>query len=275
MPPTLRITLLALTIPAVLIPLYLFLICPRLNKPDAAPFLNRLYAHRGLYDAQRGVPENSLTAFRAAVAAGYGIELDVRLTADDVPVVFHDSSLKRMCGVDGRVEEIPFEKLRALPLSGGAEPIPSLAEVLEAVGGRVPLILEIKMEDMRRRVPEKMDPLLTAYHGPYCVESFNPLAVFWYRRHHPEILRGQLSTHFHEKNLFLAFPMYLMGKLLVNAISRPDFIAYGWRYSNDISFRLCCDLFHCHAACWVVRSPRELEQSRRHFQMLIFENFRP
>ena len=128
----------------VLILLYVFLLIPRLPRRDMSALTKVDYAHRGLWNAQR--PENSLSAFRSAVDAGYGIELDVHRTKDGVLVVHHDDNLKRVCGVDRRIAQSTLAEVRACHLSGTDEVVPTFDEVLEAVGGRVPLIVELKVE---------------------------------------------------------------------------------------------------------------------------------
>ena len=128
----------------VLILLYVFLLIPRLPRRDMSALTKVDYAHRGLWNVQR--PENSLSAFRSAVDAGYGIELDVHRTKDGVLVVHHDDNLKRVCGVDRWIAQSTLADVRACHLSGTDEVVPTFDEVLEAVGGRVPLIVELKVE---------------------------------------------------------------------------------------------------------------------------------
>lgn len=142
-----KIVLIILIILAVLLLLLLLLL-----RPDPAArrkmerFSGRRYAHRGLHCAAEGVPENSLPAFRRAVEAGYGIELDLHLTTDGRLAVFHDDTLDRVCGVSGRVEEKSYEELRQLRLLGTEEYIPLFEEVLEIVAGRIPMIIEVKYQ---------------------------------------------------------------------------------------------------------------------------------
>lgn len=255
--------------------LYLFLICPRAKKPDASPFLHRCFAHRGLHDMEQGIPENSLAAFERAAESGYGIELDVQLSADGVPVVFHDAALSRMCAIDRRVDSLTFEQLRAYCLADTREQIPSFSEVLSLINGRVPLLVEIKMDHMDRTTPAAIDDLLSGYSGDYCIESFHPMALWWYRKNRPHILRGQLSTHFNVENRTLSPLQFLLGKMVLNLISRPDFISYNWRFRKDLSLFLCRRVFHAHTAGWVIRSEKELETCRKYFDMYIFEGFCP
>ncbi len=144
--------------------IYIFLISPSWSAGRALDFFekNRHFAHRGLHGD--GIPENSLAAFRRACEAGYGIELDVHLTADEKLVVFHDDTLTRMCGTDGTPEEKTLAELQELSLAGTDERIPSFDEVLALVSGRVPLIVELKgrsTKDMRicKAVSERMKKL--------------------------------------------------------------------------------------------------------------------
>ena len=133
----------------VLILLYLLAIKPRgLHKPDWTAFKGYDFAHRGLHNNESEAPENSMAAFRKAVANKFGIELDVQLSKDKVPVVFHDFTLKRMCGVEGKVCDYTLEELKEFRLLDTKEQIPTFQEFLEMVDGKVPLIIELKIEWM-------------------------------------------------------------------------------------------------------------------------------
>lgn len=255
--------------------LYFALIRPRLRKPDASPFVGCCFAHRGLHDIALGIPENSLSAFKRAVNLGYGIELDVQLSSDGVPVVFHDAALSRMCGIDRRVDSLTFEELRTHFLANTQERIPSFSEVLSLVNGRVPLLVEIKMDHIDMNIPAGIDELLSGYCGPYCIESFHPAALWWYRKHRPDVLRGQLSTHFNVENHTLSPLQYLLGKMVLNVISRPDFISYNQRFCRDLSLFLCRRAFQAYTAGWVIRSEAEMKACRKRFDMYIFEGFLP
>ena len=136
--------MLLLIIVAVLAAVYLFLIFPgQSSEEDRAPFMHRNFAHRGLYDNEKGVPENSLAAFRAAMENGYGCELDVQFTKDKQLIVFHDNDYKRACGVDKPVWELTLEEAKELRLFGTDERIPTFREVLDTIAGQNPLIVEI------------------------------------------------------------------------------------------------------------------------------------
>ena len=269
-----------LAAPAVLTGLYLWALMPRMTgKPDPAPFRTRLFAHRGLHDNRSDAPENSMAAFRKAVEAGYGIELDVQLTEDGVPVIFHDFTLQRVCNAPGLVKDYTYAELRKFRLFDSGEKIPALKDFLRMVDGRVPLIVEYKSEDTDMSVCRRIAPLLKAYKGTYCIESFNPLVLFWYRKHHPEVMRGQLSDGFiHDKKyqtltkLPTVFPLQF---LLANFLSKPDFIAYNCLYEGNLSRRLCRNLFKAKAAAWTVKSREQLAKAAPDFDVFIFDSFIP
>ena len=186
-------------------------------KKDISWLLNTPIAHRGLFDNETYAPENSIAAIQKAVEAGYGIEFDVQLSKDNVPVVFHDASLKRMCGVEGKVWEYTIEELQKLKLGKSNETIPTFAHVLEIVDGRVPLIIEYKMDRVNTKVCELGNALLEKYKGVYCIESFHPLAVLWYRKHRPDVIRGQLSQDY-AKTEYKGIQYWLMKNLLTNFV---------------------------------------------------------
>ena len=153
--------------------LYFLAVMPRMTgRADPAPFNTKFFAHRGLHDNKSGAPENSMPAFRKAVEKGYGIELDVQLSSDGVPVIFHDLDLARACGVQGLVRERTYEELQTLRLFGSEEKIPALKDFLEMVDGRVPLIVEFKSEDSDLTLCRVIAPMLRAYKGAYYRFSF-------------------------------------------------------------------------------------------------------
>lgn len=248
-----------------------FLIAPgHASKWRRAPFVERNYAHRGLHRKDRSVPENSLEAFSAAVRAGYGVEMDVHLTADGELVVFHDDTLDRVCGVSGAIGDKTLGELRALRLCGTQCRIPTLDEALEVLGGRVPLILEIKRGARNRELCEKIWARLRRYSGPVCIESFDPTIVAWFRFHAPELMRGQLSQppadYGDEVSGAVAF---LVGNLLTNVLCRPQFIAYKLG-EKPLTVRLCERMGALRAA-WTSQEWRHETDN----DMVIFEHYHP
>ena len=260
----------------ILIALYLFLIAPRImGKPDTAPLFDRHYAHRGLHDNQTDAPENSMPAFKKAVDAGYGIELDVQLTRDRIPVVFHDETLDRVCGVSGNVRDYTYEELQAFTLCDSSERIPLFADVLTLVDGKVPLIVEIKIHESAAAVCAAADALLQNYKGVYCIESFHPFAVRWYKKNRPGIVRGQLSSNFNKPGKREPFEQTLVHYLLTNVLCRPDFIAYDHKHKYNLSRLVIKALFRPLNVAWTIRSQEEMDMSQKDFDLFIFESFLP
>ena len=239
------------------------------------PLFGFYYAHRGLHTKDRTVPENSLSAFRKAVEHGYGIELDVQLSKDGQVVVFHDDTLDRVCGVHGNVRDFTYEQLHGFSLCGTAEPIPLFHEVLQAVDGKVPLIVELKK---CRDYPELCAGtlnLLKKYPGAYCIESFDPRIVHWFRKHAKKVVRGQLSTDFSDSGEGNPFQRFLLTNLLANWYARPHFISYDHHHRDNFQFRTCCRLFHLLPVAWTVRDTDDLQEIEQTFRLIIFEYFLP
>lgn len=261
---------------AAVIVLYLLAVMPRMkNRPDRAPYMGVLYAHRGLHDNEGEAPENSMTAFQKAVDAGFGIELDVQLTKDKVPVVFHDFTLKRVCGAEGRVADYTFEELEHFTLCRSEEKIPKFEDFLRLVDGRVPLIVELKVEWMDTAVCPLAAELLDGYRGVYCIESFNPLALLWYRRNRNRVMRGQLSDAFLQEEGMKGFLYFALEHLLLNFVTKPDFIAYNHKHYRNLSRLACRGLYRNLAVAWTIKSEEELEKRRKDFDLFIFDGFLP
>ena len=214
---------------AAAVALPVFLSAPgRVTKAQKAPFLGWNFAHRGLHRADKSVPENSLEAFRLAGEAGYGVELDVQLSKDGQVVVFHDDTLDRVCSVHGRVDAFSFEELQRMRLCGTDQHIPLFSQVLEVFGGRGPLLVELKTGPRNKELCEKTLALLEAYRGEVCIESFDPRIVAWFRRHAPQLLRGQLAAPVEEytKDGRSKVQAFILSRCLLNFLARPQFIAY-------------------------------------------------
>ena len=207
-----------------------FMISPERPREDKRGiFAGRNYAHRGLFTRDQVIPENSIKAFKRAVNAGYGIELDVQLSKDGQVVVFHDDDLERVCGVLTRVDEYDYEELENMQLFDTDEKIPLFTDVLAEVRGKVPLIVELKTSPRRTELCEKAWEILRQYEGDYCIESFDPRIVAWFRKNAPEVVRGQLATQcdlFKNENDMSIFEAFALSRCLLNFLSRPNFIAY-------------------------------------------------
>lgn len=253
--------------------LYLYAVWPRTTRiSDVMQYNHAMFAHRGYHNKERLIPENSMAAFQAAVAKGYGIELDIHITKDGRLAVFHDDTLERMCREPGCVEGYTMEELRKFHLLNTAERIPELEEVLSYVDGRVPLLIELKIPGRDLAVCEASYRMLKEYKGRFMVQSFNTMGLYWYRKHAPEILRGQLScnlTKSDEKEPYLL--RLFIRFLLLNMLGRPDFISYKLKDLPSFSVSVCRRMFGTPVAVWTLRTGEALRKGQAEYNMCIFE----
>ena len=266
-----------LTVLIVLAVLFTVLIAPRtIGSASLDHMAGFHYAHRGYHDGNVAVPENSLASFEAAVAAGYGIELDVQLSADKVPMVFHDEDLDRACGVEGKIWDYTCEELQQMKLFGTEETIPTLAEALELIGGQVPILVEYKMDKVDTDVCAMSHELLKNYDGAYAVQSFHPFALFWYRQNAKDVPRGILAKNFirdnEEKGEASTVVDFLTTNLMLNVIGYPDFIAYDWQDADYFALKLC-RLMGASTSTWTLKDPAHYEQVAGQFDLYTFEGF--
>lgn len=191
------------------------------------PWLRGAIAHRGLLPGEGGAPlENTLSAFLRCAEAGVPMELDVRLSRDNVPVVHHDADLGRLWGKEAPLCALTAQQLGALRAPGGEEGVPALSQVLRAVGGRAPVLIEVKQTALGGVGPleRAVAALLREYSGPYALESFHPRSVRILRRLLPDAPLGLLAA----RRIQGAHPVlsFILGRLLLFPWVRPDFIAY-------------------------------------------------
>ncbi len=253
--------------------IYLFLVAPK-KRREMENFKDKMYAHRGLHNGERA--ENSMSAFKAAVDHGYGIELDIRLSKDGELVVFHDDTLNRVCGVEGKVIDFTAEELSRLSLAGTGEGIPLFSDVLKTVDGRVPLLVEIKENPGDKSVSLAACRMLSEYKGAYIVESFNPLSLRTVKKTDRKIVRGVLSEKFYQHKEYRK-PMYLVLQLLLlNFLARPAFIAFEHTHHKAFSLRFCRFFFKVPTLAWTVRSAEAESEARQNgFDGIIFEGYIP
>ncbi len=176
----------------------------------------KYYAHRGLYNEDQSIRENSLAAFKAALASGVGVELDVTLSQDQEVVVYHDASLERLFKRVQRVNQLSSEALKGLD-------IVRLEEVLKLFSNQQPLIIELKNHGNYQILCEKVAQILDTYQGEFMIESFDPRIVFWFRLNRPNFIRGQLlmSLKMYDNKIMGLFLI----SMLYNFLTRPHFMA--------------------------------------------------
>ncbi|MFN3953968.1 MAG: glycerophosphodiester phosphodiesterase family protein [Pararhodobacter sp.] len=257
-------------------------------RPGLHPdFLTRPIAHRALHDLAAGRPENSLAAVRAAVEAGYGIEIDLQGSADGVAMVFHDDTLERLTAAEGPVRAQSAAALSELPLTGGAGAgIPTLAEVLQAVGGRVPLLIEVKdqsgsMGPVDGVLERATAAALQGYQGPVALMSFNPHSVAALAEAAPDLPRGLTTYAFPASDFPQAAdnPALEARRAALAAIADYDrvgasFISHHWR---DLANPRVAELKTAGATvlCWTLRSPAEDAEARNLAANVTFEGYLP
>jgi glycerophosphoryl diester phosphodiesterase len=233
----------------------------------------RPIAHRGLHDPARDIPENSLAAFVAAAARGFPAELDVRVTADGVAVVMHDASLQRTTGVARNVSSLDGGAFRALRLGSTGQPVPPLADVLDAVAGRVPLLIEIKNEGAARDVEAATLAALEGYAGEVAVQSFNPITLQWFARRAPRIPRGLLSGDFRDASISPVLKRRLRDLETLD-VAEPHFIGYDVRCLPHERLAALRES-GMPVLGWTVTSAAAEAAARVHCDNVIFEGYLP
>jgi glycerophosphoryl diester phosphodiesterase len=248
-----------------------FLIMPsETTATQRAPFWGVNHAHRGLYNKEQTIPENSIAAFSAAIDEGYGIELDIQLSSDEEVVVFHDDDLKRICGQDGRVDSFTFEQLKKFKLFATDYEIPHLLEVLQLVNGRVPLIIELKSCKKYKILCKNAWRILRQYDGDICIESFDTRIVHWFKKNVPGLLRGQLAARPSVINRGILG--YLIGLGLVGFWGRPNFIAYHIG-PRPLFIRLA--MRFGMSIAWTANENNDADKIEDAYDAVIFEHYKP
>lgn len=233
--------------------------------------VNKYIAHRGFHDETS--PENSIGAFKKAIERNYVIELDVHVIEDGTPVVFHDSTLKRLTGEDGYIRHIKnVEELKKYNLLNSNEKIPTLQEVLDLVNGTTPLLIEIKDFNTNTYFEKAVYELLKNYKGEYAIMSFNPNTLKWFKENAPEVIRGQLACYFKGEKLSFIKKFLLKRMVFNKKISQPHFIAYKW---DEIPNRFVKKYKNLPLLVWAVPNQQSYMKVAKHCDNIIFENFEP
>ncbi len=242
-------------------------------------WLKRPIAHRGLHDQAKGIIENSASAVRAAMGAGYAVEVDLQCCAGHMPIVFHDATLDRLTGETGDVATRDAEALCSIPLRGSEDRILSLPALLALVNGRVPLLLEVKSTWTREgKYEANIALLLASYPGPVAVMSFDPHCVTAFREVSPSLPRGLVAERFDNSDYWsqLSFGQrFAMRNLLTSAFAWPHFIAYDIRTLPAVAPLVAQTVFGLPLLTWTVRTKEEQERALRYADAMIFEGIRP
>ena len=228
--------------------------------------LNTPIAHRGLHNET--LPENSVPAFEKAVEFGYAIETDVQMSADGKLVIFHDDNLSRMTGFDADIRKTDYETIKSLRLKNSEEHIPDFSELLNAVGGRAPLLIEIKKQ-LQKGIENKVIEALIGYKGEFAIQTFDPRILMNFKKLAPDFLRGQLACGFEQKLGFIK--QFILKHTPLNFLSRPDFVNYDLsplptKKSNYSNLPLIC---------WTVRTTEQKKKAEKLNLNYVFESILP
>jgi len=269
--------ILAIGLVAVLSAAILFCVAPGKMSPEAKQmakaFKGLNCAHRGLHTMDQAIPENSISAFKAAREGGYGVELDVQLSKDGKVVVFHDNDLKRVCGIDDWVKNKDWNELSEMPLFDTQERIPLFTDVLETLD-ETPVIVELKSAGpSNAKLCEETLKILRKQGKNWCIESFDPRIVAWFKKNAPDVLRGQLSSPPKDMTGISAVSKILLGNLLTNFMSRPHFLAYS-NSSHPLTVKLCLAMKPIKAI-WTILPDHNIEKCEKENDIIIFEYYKP
>ncbi|WP_020178293.1 glycerophosphodiester phosphodiesterase family protein [Methylopila sp. M107] len=240
----------------------------------------RPIAHRGLHDAGAGVVENTPAAVARAVKAGYGVEIDVRLSADGEAVVFHDATLDRLTEASGPVSALTVAELRRVAFRASSDRIFTLDECLDLVGGRQALVVEIKSGfDADMRIAARTADILNARGGPVVAESFDPRVLLELRRRAPKIPRGVVGEAFAADSSYWAgrltrLQRFAARNLLHWPLTRPDFLSWDVNDLSRGSVRLARAI-GVPVTSWTVLTPEDQARASLFADQIVFEGFRP
>ena len=238
----------------------------------------RPIAHRAYHDAKSGRMENTLSAVRAAIDHNFAIEVDLQLTADGAVVVFHDDTVDRLLQATGRVDAMTLASLKATPFKAGKDHVPTLAELLETVAGKVPLVIELKSNwDGNRRLESAVVPILAAYDGPAVVMSFDPDSMLVMQWLLPTMPRGIVADRYTDLDDWGALsPRQRFSLRNLSAVPKvgASFVSYDLNglpsYAPSKVRANGLPLI-----TWTVRTPEQAAKAKLYTDQITFEGFDP
>jgi len=239
----------------------------------------RPIAHRGLHDATHGVIENTASAVHAAIAGGYGIEVDLQVSGDGEAMVHHDAVLGRLNEGKQRLDAISAADLKRVAFRGSTDRMLALGELCDLVAGRATVLIEMKSRfDGDERLPTRVATVLAGYRGPVAPMSFDPLQLRVLRRKAPHLPRGIVAAKYRPHPYWDQMPAWLrygMGSLLPALTARPHFVAYAVENLPALAPALARHILCLPLLAWVVRTESERLRAAGFADQIIFEGFRP
>ena len=247
--------------------------------PDLDWLTERPFGHRGLHDASNGVIENTAPAFAAAMAAGYGIETDLQISADGEAMVHHDDALGRLTEGTARLADLSAADIKAVRFKGSSARILTLGELCELVAGRSTLLLELKSRfDSDLRLAKRTADMIARYSGRAAIMSFDPVLIEAVRKTNPDLTRGIVAERHYshpEWNQLTFARKQSLSWLLHTPRSRPQFLAYSVQDLPAAPALLARTLFGLPLLTWTVRSDNDRQRAARWADQIIFEGWRP
>lgn len=241
----------------------------------------RPVAHRGFHDAAAGRLENTLSAITAAAERGFSIEIDVQLSRDGEAMVFHDGNLNRLANHPAMIDDLTVAQLQSLPLNGTTDRIPTLWEALQAVGARVPMIIEIKNDDPIRpddHLVQRTLEVVAAYGGPVALMSFDPAMVLSVKKRAPHIPRGIIADDTRDMRHYghlSAKERFRRRHLLHFPETQPDFIGYHVKALPAPGPAIARAFLNRPVLTWTVRTDQDRRRASSYADQIIFEGFDP
>jgi glycerophosphoryl diester phosphodiesterase len=241
--------------------------------------ITRPIAHRGLHDAEHGVIENTPSAARTAIAANYGIEVDVQITADGEAMVHHDDVLGRLTDGVGRLDQLTAAEIKRVPFRGTADRMMTLGDLCDLVGGRVTMLVELKSRfDGDDRLAARVAEVLSGYNGPVAPMSFDPRHLSDLERRSPKLVRGIIAAKYRPHPYWDLMPTWMrlgMGYLVTALTARPQFVAYAVADLPALAPLFARHVLSMPLLTWAVRTELERQRAARWADQMIFEGFRP
>jgi len=239
----------------------------------------RPIAHRGLHDAAHGIIENTAGAVRAAIAAGYGVEVDVQVSADGEAMVHHDDALGRLTEGERRLDSLSAAELKRIPFRNSIERMLTLPDLCDLVAGRVTVVIELKSQfDGDPRLPARIAEVLAGYHGPAAPMSFDPWQITQVRQKAPRLACGIVAAKYRPHPYWDLMPVWMrygMGYLATAVVARPQFVAYSVDDLPAFAPLFARRFLGLPLLTWAVRTEAERLTAARFADQMIFEGFRP
>jgi glycerophosphoryl diester phosphodiesterase len=236
-------------------------------------------AHRGLHDATAGAVENTPSAFRAAIVAGYGIELDLQISADGEAFVHHDDALGRLTEGSAQLADMSSSEIKAVCFKATTDHMITLGELCDLVASRATMLVELKSRfDGDRRVAVRAAQVLSGYAGPVALMSFDPDLIETVRSVAPRLTRGMVAERHYAESDWDGFTPAAKQRLaffLHAPRTRPQFIAYGVKDLPSAPALIARNVFKLPLLAWTVRSENDRSPAARWADQIIFEGFRP